>query len=269
MNDRGSHRELAGLRWPELGDAEPRIGSEGGAPGELAVDLAIVPFGATEQHGPHLPFDTDTVIASAVARRVADRLAAGGLRVVVAPAVPYGASWEHQAFPGTSSVSDEVLNSIAIELARSVRSWAGGILFINGHGGNLRAIAAAVTRLRRDGVTACWAPCATADADPHAGRTETSIMLHLAPERVLAEAICAGETESIAALLPRLREIGVRAVSPNGVLGDARGASAAEGAMLLEEMVHGVLRRCLDERMCEPSSLVASDDELSRSAATA
>ena len=73
--------------------------------------------------------------------------------------------------------------------------------------------------------------------DAHAGRTETSLMLALAPSEVLLERAAAGDTRPIAELLPELRAHGVRKVSPNGVLGDAAGASAAEGMRLLDLLV--------------------------------
>jgi creatinine amidohydrolase len=104
---------------------------------------------------------------------------------------------------------------------------------VNGHGGNLEALRAAVPLLRREGRDAAWFPCGVAGGDAHAGRTETSLMLHVEPGVVHEARAEAGATAPIAELLPRLRAEGVRAVSPNGVLGDPAGASAAEGSALL------------------------------------
>src|SRR3712207_8629966 len=73
-------------------------------------DLLVVPLGATEQHGPHLPLGTDTVIASALA---------ASLDAVVAPALPYGSSGEHAGFPGTLSIGREALVHVLVELVRS------------------------------------------------------------------------------------------------------------------------------------------------------
>jgi creatinine amidohydrolase/Fe(II)-dependent formamide hydrolase-like protein len=81
-----------------------------------------------------------------------------------------------------------------------------------------------------------WFPCGVTGADAHAGRTETSLMLHVEPGRVREGRAVAGDTTPIAELLPRLRAEGVRAVSPTGVLGDPAGASAEEGAELLAGM---------------------------------
>ena len=109
-------------------------------------------------------------------------------------------------------------------------------MLVNGHGGNLDALRTAGTQLRAEGREIAWFPCSTAGADAHAGRTETSVMLHVEPDLVREDRAVAGDTTPIAELLPRLRAEGVRAVSPTGVLGDPDGASADEGAELLTGM---------------------------------
>ena len=213
--------------------------------------LVLVPVGSTEQHGPQLPFDTDTVIAVAVAERIATALA--DRPVVVAPALAFGASGEHQDFAGTVSIGAEALRFVLIELARSVRTWAPRLVFVNGHGGNVPAMSDAVAQLVEEGHDAAWVPCGTTAGDAHAGRSETSLLLRLHPERVGSERP-SGAGEPIGALMPLLIADGVRSVSPNGVLGDARGASAEEGARLLDDMVASAVRRILaastDDRGC-------------------
>jgi mycofactocin precursor peptide peptidase len=201
------------------------------SPAVMGGGLVLVPVGSTEQHGPHLPLDTDTVIATAVARELAPLL--GG---VVAPAVPYGASGEHQSFPGTVSVGTEVLAATLVELGRSLTEWAGRLVFVNGHGGNLLALRRALEVLRDEGRAVDAVPCAVAGADAHAGRTETSLMLHLDPRRVRMSEARPGNVAPLADLMPAMIAGGVAAVSPNGVLGDPRGASAREGSELLREM---------------------------------
>jgi creatinine amidohydrolase len=97
--------------------------------------IVAVPLGSCEQHGPHLPLDTDTRIAVALA----DGLAAARPDVVVAPPLSYGASGEHAGFAGTLSIGLDVMTTVVVELVRSA-DWAAGVVLVNGHGGNHRAI---------------------------------------------------------------------------------------------------------------------------------
>lgn len=207
-------------------------------PDVVREGLVLVPVGATEQHGPHLPLDTDAVIATAVADELAPLLGAA-----VTPVVAFGASGEHQSFPGTISIGTEALTQVLVELARSLSTWAGRIVFVNGHGGNLEALTAAVRQLQREGCDAGWVPCAVSGADLHAGRHETSLMLHLAPHRVRLERAVPGNVAPLTALMPQMRVGGVAAVSDNGVLGDPAGASAEEGEATLRAMVSAAYHR--------------------------
>ena len=223
-------------------------------PGIPPRPFVIVPIGSTEQHGPHLPFSTDTLVASAVAAQLAERFSSEHRRVVVAPAVPYGASGEHQDFPGTSSIGHDALVLLIVELVRSLSTWAGQIVFVNGHGGNVSALSAAIPMMIGESHRVSWVPCAVPDGDAHAGRTETSLMLHLHPELVNLGNAASGNVEPIASLLPRLRSEGVRNISPSGVLGDPSGSTSKEGAEILAAMVTAIRRRLedgvVDERGC-------------------
>lgn len=203
----------------------------GGATSLETVDtsLVLVPLGSTEQHGPHLPLDTDTVIATAVAHGVAAELPG----TWVAPPIPYGSSGEHQSFAGTSSIGTEALTHLLVELTRSMRTWADRVVFVNAHGGNVAALDAS------DEVE--WVACATEAVDLHAGFTETSLMLRLRPESVQLDLAEAGNTQPLREILPEMRTGGVAAVSPNGVLGDPAGASAAEGNRVLNSMVADIV----------------------------
>lgn len=197
--------------------------------------LLMLPVGSLEQHGPHLPLDTDTRIADALAAELARRRP----DTVLAPALPYGASGEHEGFPGTVSVGHRGLETHLIELVRSASRTFSRILLINWHGGNvetLERVSAAMRAERRD--IRHWTGQARGDA--HAGRTETSLLLALEPRLVRLDRAEAGNTAPLAQLWPDLRAGGVRAVSGNGVLGDPAGASAGEGraayAALVEEL---------------------------------
>jgi mycofactocin system creatininase family protein len=211
---------LGGATWPEV----ERAGHS---------SLLAVPVGSLEQHGPHLPLDTDTRIAVALATR----LGAARPDVFVAPAVAYGASGEHAAFPGTLVVGHTVLAGLLVELVRSARTAFAGVILVSGHGGNAEALSMVRDRCASEGdAVLIWA-AAPPEGDAHAGRTETSLLLALAPEVVRAELAEAGCTDPLESILPRLRAEGVRPVSSNGVLGDPTGASAAEGHRLLDAMV--------------------------------
>jgi creatinine amidohydrolase len=124
------------------------------------------------------------------------------------------------------------------------------MLLVNGHGGNAEALAAATGRLAYEG-RACRAwHAALPGGDAHAGRSETSLMLALAPQAVRLGAAAPGCRVPVEQLMPTLRTGGVRAVSPNGVLGDPRCASAAEGRRLLAQLTAGLsetLQRLLNE----------------------
>ncbi|MFH5823733.1 mycofactocin biosynthesis peptidyl-dipeptidase MftE [Georgenia sp. AZ-5] len=210
---------LVDATWPEVEAGGRRV--------------LVVPAGAVEQHGPHLPLDTDALIAERVAAAVHDGRADVGL----APVISYGASGEHADFPGTLSIGEQALHDVIVELVRHVaRDWA-AVMVVNAHGGNARALARARVLCAYEGRRLAVHHVGLPGMDAHAGRSETSLLLHLDPARVRAELATAGAAAPVADLLPRLRAEGVRAVSPTGVLGDPRGASAAEGAQLFGEVV--------------------------------
>jgi creatinine amidohydrolase len=218
--------ELADLPWPEIGER-----AAGGA-------LLAVPFGSTEQHGPHLPLSTDTDLAVALCRR----LALHRRDVLVAPAVPYGSSGEHAGFAGTLSIGQAATEELVVELVRSATDTFGHVLLVSAHGGNAEPVRRAVARLTAEArdvllFEAVW------PGDAHAGRSETSLQLHLRPELVRHELAAAGDRRPLAEVLPQLRRGGVRAVSANGVLGDPTGASAREGAEVLDRLVAELARR--------------------------
>lgn len=196
--------------------------------------VLVLPLGSFEQHGPHLPLDTDSVIVRAV---VDDALARDGVDAAaftVAPVIPVTASDEHAGFAGTLSMGTEATVAAVVAICRSA-SWARGVCIVNGHGGNADALARITSALEWERIThAIWTLPHYAGDDMHAGRTETSLMLHVAPESVRT-----GLIPSDAPALPddavaAMRTGGVAAVSPNGVLGDASAASADHGRAVLD-----------------------------------
>ncbi|HEY7361121.1 MAG TPA: mycofactocin biosynthesis peptidyl-dipeptidase MftE [Streptosporangiaceae bacterium] len=216
--------ELAALTSPEVGELA------------AAGALLAVPVAATEQHGPHLPLSTDTDLAVALCAR----LAAARPGVLVAPPLAYGGSGEHEDFPGTLSIGTEAVEFLLVELCRSATRTFSRVLLVSAHGGNTGPVRRAERRLRAESRDIlAWLPAWEGDA--HAGRAETSLELALAPDRVRPGRAEAGNTRPLTELMPELRHSGVRAVSPNGVLGDPAGASAAEGAALLGRLLAGLL----------------------------
>ncbi len=213
--------------WPELA---ARAGDS----------VLVVPLGAAEQHGPHLPYTVDTEIAT----RLAEELTVSRADTVLAPALPYGSSGEHAGFPGTLSIGAAATESVLTELGRSADDFA-GLLFVCAHGGNAGPLRAAVARLRAEGRDVrSWCPSGSLD-ESHAGHVETSVMLALRPAAVRLTELAPGATDPLHELMPALADGGVAAVSATGVLGDPRGASAEEGLRILAEW-DAALRACAD-----------------------
>ena len=209
--------------------------------------VVLVPLGSTEQHGPHLPLDTDTRIAIALAQSAAEAFPAEG--VFVAPVLAYGSAGEHAGFAGTISIGQEALELVVIELVRSLTAQGAKTVLVNGHGGNAAVLGRSARRLRREGHAVwLWAP-EVSGGDAHAGRTETSLLAFLAPELVRWDRLERGNAQPLRTLMAQLQAGGLRTVSPNGVLGDPTGSSAEEGEKLFEMLIaqlKGVVRAALD-----------------------
>lgn len=157
--------------------------------------LAFLPFGAHEQHGPHCPLNTDTVIASALASSLAERLNA-----LLLPAIPYGETWNNEGFPGTLSISYQTVQHILYDLGIGLkRSGVGALVIVNGHFGNRAPLEQTCRRLRYEvglpillldypGLERLASEiCESTPAAPsfyHADELETSLMLYLQPDTV-------------------------------------------------------------------------------------
>ncbi len=229
---------LAEMTWREVADAV--------AEGATTV---ILPLGATEQHGPHLPLGTDTFRAWALA----ERLSAGLSDALVAPPLPIGCSDEHQGFAGLLSLAHETLADVICDCARCMAGWGvRRLVLLSGHGGNGDALELAVARLAEElpefrvvvlgsstTVPAAILTLAASDGIPadavglHAGEGETSEMLAVRPDLVRMEQAEPGFRGGGDSLIARLREHGLRPITPTGVLGDGRLADAGRGARYL------------------------------------
>ena len=218
--------------------------------------VAVLPVAATEQHGPHLPLSTDTDIAQAVLDGARERVF-DDVPVLVLPMMPVGYSIEHAAFAGTLSIGADTLTRVLIDLADGV--WRAGVrklVIVNAHGGQPQVLDIASREVRAARpmlVVAANVYRFWRDADPfpdqerahgiHAGAVETSIMLHLDPDRVRSEAV--GQFPSLSERLAEdneyLNAFGTvcfgwqsQDLNASGAVGDAALASAAIGAALIE-----------------------------------
>ena len=198
--------------------------------------ILLLPLGSCEQHGPHLPLDTDTQIA----QHLCAQAALQDDRLLIAPSLSITASGEHAGFPGTLSIGTDALTQVLIEIVRSA-DWCNGVVFVNGHGGNADAVAAAARTLTSEhrNVAAWWPRIEHGDA--HAGASETSMMLVINPEQVNMAKAEAGSTQPISEISAQLRSGGVRAVSTNGVLGDPTTATSEHGHNLLSQLTHDLV----------------------------
>lgn len=225
--------------------------------------IAVLPLGAHEYHGPHLPLETDTIIARAVAARLREALP-DRLDVIFLEAEPVGYSPEHLDRPGTKSLAfDEAVNrwlGIAGDLAgRGIRK----LVLLNAHGGNapLMTIVAMEARIRfgmlcvatswtRFGVPEGLIAPEDKAVDIHGGDIETSVMLAIAPEQVdMDKARTFPSAQSgFAERFRHLRAYGPHAfgwmmsdLNPDGAAGNASVATAAKGEMLLDHAVKGLV----------------------------
>ena len=213
--------------------------------GELARAgaLAVLPVGATEQHGSHLPAGTDTLLAARVADVAAER--SGDL---VLPALAYGCSLGHtDRWPGTLSLLPATMTALLVEVGRwACASGFRKLLMVNGHATNGPPCQSAILQLRHElpelrprfvsifDLTPAIARRYREDAaDFHANEAETSLMLHLAPDQVHLERAVDEPDRSVG----RALQYAMPAVTRSGVVGTPSTASAARGAELFGELV--------------------------------
>ena len=185
--------------------------------------ILAVPIGSCEQHGPHLPLDTDTRVAVALAEALVQSFEPG--EVIVAPPITVSASGEHAGFPGTLSFGNAVVESMIVELVRSA-DWSVGRRAGQRPRRQRNRSAARGRRRSTPNGDGCWRGGRTSPAPTRTPATpRRRCMLAIAPELVRLDRAERGRTEHITDLIDDLRASGVRAVSPNGVLGDPHGAT--------------------------------------------
>lgn len=219
--------------------------------------IVLIPAGALEQHGPGMALGTDLFRAEAVVERVAANLAG---RVVVGPSLPVGVSPHHMAFAGTVTLTTGTFAAVVREYVTSLHThgWT-RFLVVTGHGGNNATLTTVAQDLlvSHPGVQLAWSPLtslagdAVAAMDPsavhgHSGEAETAQMLHIAPHLVHTDRLEPGTTtpDQLDGVSRTARHHAQPALtlpydrlSPNGVLGDPRRATAEDGAAIVKAMV--------------------------------
>ncbi|MEX0587637.1 MAG: creatininase family protein [Cyanobium sp.] len=241
-------RHLQQLAWPQVELLAAQPGS-----------TVVWPWGAVEQHGPHLPLGTDGLFAERVLDAVLATLEPG-LPVLRLPLQSIGFSPEHRGFSGTLSLSPQLLIDQLVAVGHGLASTGfQRLVLFNAHGGQIALLQTAARQLRAERPELAVLPCflwsgpeGIAELIPepersaglHAGLVETSLMLHLAPQFVGPERPCDGHRggsipegwslEGAAPLAWLTKEL-----SASGVIGNAHGASAALGSQLFELLVEG------------------------------
>ena len=244
-NDDDDEYRWGVLKWPEV---KRRLEK---------VDLAMLPIGSCEQHGPHLPLDTDSFDAALLAEQVARR--SSQPRPLVLPLVPYGVSYHHDCFEGTLSVGPEALSRIVYDIGMSAaRQGINKLVIVNGHGGNGPALQFACQRINRDArIFTCVESGETSDTDVakltetkndvHAGEIETSTSLYLRPKLVEMQKAkrCVPEFSSKYLDFSFQRSVDwyarVARFSPDGVIGDPSKASSEKGEKIWSLIVKRLL----------------------------
>jgi len=215
---------------------------------EVETDIALLPIGSTEQHGPHAPLDTDTRNATAVAEAAADRYRDP---VVVAPAVPVAVAEEHRQFTGTLWTDESTFRAYVRDIVASLAAHGWDrVVLVNGHGGNVAALREVAGRIVRHddayAVPFTWFDEVDVEANMgHGGPLETALLMATNPEIVREDRLAEasengsdrwGDWQGRTNLAFDSDEF-----TENGVVGDPRGGSAELGETLLDEAVEALI----------------------------
>jgi creatinine amidohydrolase len=220
------------MTWPEIAALR-----DGG------VDMALLPLGATEQHGPHLPLNTDSLFASAMCM-----YASAKTGIPVLPTVSYGCSLGHtDHWPGTISLFPETLSMTIREIAGFlIRTGFRRLLIVNSHWGNTSSLRCAIDRIRFDHsrqfqiglknsfefTKSVWSQFIDDGEDFHANRAETALMMYLNPKGVRVDKIQDDPDRTAGKVFTYV----VPLTSTNGVTGHPSRANAEDGRRLFIEM---------------------------------
>jgi len=235
------------------------------------LDIALLPVGSLEQHGPHLPLDCDSFDAGYLAGRIAE--ACSDPRPLVLPLIPYGVSYEHDQFSGTVSISNDTLSELIYEIGMSAAgNGINKLVIINGHGGNVPALNYAAQKITRDArIFVCVDTGETSDVDIekmvetpndiHAGEIETSTSLAVRPELVKIDRA----VKSVPGFSSRYLEFSsrrgvtwymyTRKISESGVIGDPTRASAEKGEKIWQVMIAHLVALVEDLKGMSPDEI--------------
>ena len=237
----GSRYLWSEMSWPEAKERLKR------------VDVAMLPVGAIEQHGPHLPLDVDTFDAEYLCRTVAARCQ--DPKPLVLPTIPYGVSYHHDAFPGTISISNDTLSRIIYDVGMAAaRNGITKLLIVNGHGGNTPTLNHAAQMINRDArIFVAVDSGESSDEeiyrdvvtpnDVHAGEVETSTSMAIRPHLVDMTKAPADIPRFSSAYLDFTSNEAVPwyaftdRISETGVMGDATKATVEKGEAIWEIMI--------------------------------
>jgi len=238
--------EMDRMSWPEIRSEQERGG-----------DTVVLAFGATEQHGPHMPLATDALLGDHLARLVAEQLDA-----FLAPTVRFGCSEHHLEFPGTISISEQTFHGIVADVVASLaRGGFGRVILIPTHGGNFGPLAAAIEAIGPDpgievrALTDLGALLAIAqlgereydvpmgEGGLHAGEWETSMLAAIHPDMIRLDRREPGYTGDPEQAVGAIFGAGVHSVAENGVIGDPARSSAEHGERYWDEVLRITLEQ--------------------------